>query len=78
LAAGLKPAGDQPFALKGKLRPPARFEEAALAAVLEKMLGNEGVRRRLGAANRKRCIEVFDWERIVDSLENVYAEVVAG
>jgi len=55
----------------------AARDPLALAAALERLAGNEGLRRELGEAARKRCVEGYSYERMLDSMEAVY-RAVAG
>ena len=50
-------------------------DPAALAAAIERLAGNEGLRRELGEAARKHCVEGYSYERMLDRMENVYRNV---
>jgi glycosyltransferase involved in cell wall biosynthesis len=52
-------------------------DPAALAAAIERLAGNEGLRRELGEAARKRCVEGYAFERMLDRMEVIY-RAVAG
>jgi glycosyltransferase involved in cell wall biosynthesis len=45
----------------------------ALAGALERLAGNEGMRRELGEAARKHCVEAFSFSRMLDRMERIYA-----
>jgi len=45
----------------------------ALAGALERLAGNEGLRRELGEAARKHCVEAFSFSRMLDRMERIYA-----
>ena len=49
----------------------------ALAAALERLAGNEGMRRELGEAARKRCVEGYSYERMLDRMAAIYRNVSA-
>jgi phosphatidylinositol alpha-mannosyltransferase len=57
----------------GRLVPPG--DAAALAAALGELLADPELRRRLGEAGRREA-ERYDWSRVGDELEAVYAEVL--
>jgi glycosyltransferase involved in cell wall biosynthesis len=50
--------------------------DAFVAALCELAADADG-RRRLGHAGRELCLERFDWRRMVDQLESLYAELAA-
>ena len=50
----------------------------ALAAAIGRLMSDDELRTRLGAAARLRALEVFDAPRILDRLEAVYAGAIAG
>jgi len=60
----------------GRLAPPR--DPAALAAALVELLEDEGRRRDLGAAGRRRFEERFSADRMVDETLRVYSELLAG
>jgi glycosyltransferase involved in cell wall biosynthesis len=47
----------------------------ALAAAIERFSGDEGMRRELGEAARKHCVEGYSYERMLDRMENIYRNV---
>ncbi len=47
----------------------------ALAAAIERLAGNEGLRRELGEAARKHCVEGYSYERMLDRMEVIYRNV---
>jgi 2-deoxystreptamine N-acetyl-D-glucosaminyltransferase/2-deoxystreptamine glucosyltransferase len=49
-------------------------DAAALRAALERALGDEVLRARLGRAARKRVTEYCSWDRVTDRTLQVYAE----
>lgn len=53
-------------------------DPVALAAALEEILANPGERERLGAAARARIEQVYDWDRMVDRLFDLYQRLVAA
>jgi glycosyltransferase involved in cell wall biosynthesis len=53
---------------------PPRDPEA-LAAAIARLAGNEGLRRELGEAARKHCVENFSYERMLERMEAVYQAV---
>jgi len=53
---------------------PPRDPEA-LAAAIERLAGNEGLRRELGEAARKQCVEGYSYERMLDRMEVIYRNV---
>jgi glycosyltransferase involved in cell wall biosynthesis len=50
-------------------------DPAALAAAIERLAGNEGLRRELGEAARKHCVEGYSYERMLDHMEEIYRDV---
>ncbi len=48
---------------------------AALAQALDRLVGNPALRRRLGAAGRKRAITNFTWQHSADGLWNFWNRV---
>ena len=54
---------------------PAR-DPAALRAALERLLGDAGLRRRLGEAGRARARASFSWERFVSLTVRAYEDAV--
>ncbi len=53
-------------------------DPAALAAAIERLAGDEGLRRELGEAARKHCVEGYSYERMLDRMESVYRAVAGG
>jgi glycosyltransferase involved in cell wall biosynthesis len=53
-------------------------DPAALAAAIERLIGDAGLRRELGEAARKHCVENCSYERMLDRMEAIFAEVSAG
>lgn len=53
------------------------FDRAAAVAELERLLGDEAARERLGRHARERALQ-FDWARAVAALEDVYRHVAAA
>jgi glycosyltransferase involved in cell wall biosynthesis len=47
----------------------------ALAAAIERLAGDEGLRRELGETARKHCVEGYSYERMLDRMENIYRNV---
>jgi glycosyltransferase involved in cell wall biosynthesis len=56
----------------GLLVPPR--DPPALRAALERLLADEELRRRLGAAGRERAGAAFGWPRATDALLAAYAD----
>ena len=52
-------------------------DAVALAAAIERLADNEGLRRELGEAARKHCVEGYSYERMLDSMEALYRRVSA-
>ena len=50
-------------------------DPVALAAAIERLAGNEGLRRELGEAARKHCVEGYSYERMLDRMEVIYRNV---
>ena len=50
---------------------------AALRAALERLLGDEALRSRLGAAAIERMRERFSWEHVTEATIELYADVLA-
>ena len=49
---------------------------AALAAAVTRLAGSADRRRSMGAEGRRRCLEMFDHQRMVDRLEALYAALL--
>jgi phosphatidylinositol alpha-mannosyltransferase len=58
---------------EGLLVPPG--DAGAVAAALERVLGDRSLAARLGAAGRKRSQD-YRWERVVDDVERAYADAL--
>jgi glycosyltransferase involved in cell wall biosynthesis len=58
----------------GLLVPPG--DPAALRRAIQQLLGDAGLRRRMGAAARERARERFSWEAHAEGMREVYAEAV--
>jgi glycosyltransferase involved in cell wall biosynthesis len=56
--------------------PPGDVE--ALRAALEKLLADRELRRRMGAAGRKRILELFTWGPMLDRLLETYDFALEG
>ena len=50
-------------------------DPVALAAAIERLADNEGLRRELGEAARKHCVEGYSYERMLDRMEAIYRDV---
>lgn len=50
-------------------------DEVALAAALQRLLVDPGLRRRMGEAGRRRVEEVFTVERLVGEVDEVFAQL---
>jgi len=50
-------------------------DAGALAAAIERLAGNEGLRRELGETARKHCVEGYSYERMLDRMENIFRNV---
>lgn len=48
-----------------------------LAEAIERLMHDRELRERFGAAGRRRAVEFFDQQRMLDSIEHVYHEVCA-
>lgn len=60
----------------GRKVPPG--DVAALAAALGEVLSDPGLRRVMGDHNRRVVEERYAWSRVVDRLEEIYAEAIRG
>lgn len=60
--------------VNGSLVPAA--DASALAAALSELAADPALRRRMGAAGRRRVQERFDWSRTVDRYLGVYDELL--
>lgn len=59
----IEPCGREPFI-------------AALAGAMERLSASAELRQRLGAAGRRRAEDLFDWERKIDAIVNLYGGVL--
>jgi glycosyltransferase involved in cell wall biosynthesis len=53
-------------------------DPAALAAALREVLGDPSLRRAMGQHNRRRIERRYAWTRVVDRLEDAYADAISG
>jgi glycosyltransferase involved in cell wall biosynthesis len=53
-------------------------EVAPLREAIQRLLGDEGLRRRLGEAARRRCEAGFSYESMLDKMERIYREASAA
>ncbi|RST09928.1 glycosyltransferase family 1 protein [Streptomyces sp. WAC05374] len=53
-------------------------DAGALAAALGRLLGDEGLRTRLGAAGRARVLDRFTWARAAQGTAELYREAIAA
>jgi len=49
-------------------------DPAALAAAIARLLADEGLRRELGTAARKHCVENCSYERMLERMEAIYRD----
>ena len=59
----------------GYLVPPANSD--LLATALIDLLSDKDKRGEMGEYNRKLCIEKYDWDKIVDEIEQIYQELLS-
>jgi glycosyltransferase involved in cell wall biosynthesis len=59
----------------GVLVPPA--DAGSIAAALKRLMPDEGLRRRMGAAARRRVETHFTWEQAARKTVGVYEELIA-
>ncbi|HEY8250593.1 MAG TPA: glycosyltransferase family 4 protein [Burkholderiales bacterium] len=50
-------------------------DSAALRAALQKLLADESLRKRLGESARRHCAANFSYERMLERMEAIYAQV---
>jgi glycosyltransferase involved in cell wall biosynthesis len=50
-------------------------DAAALRAALERLLSDQHLSKRLGEAARKHCAANFSYERMLERMEAIYAQV---
>jgi len=48
----------------------------AFAAAVRELAGDPALRRRLGETGRRRCLERFDWRRMVEQIEQAYRDAL--
>jgi glycosyltransferase involved in cell wall biosynthesis len=51
---------------------------AGLAAGLERLYLDEGLRQRMGAAGRERARESYHWDKLGDRLMEIYAPILSS
>jgi glycosyltransferase involved in cell wall biosynthesis len=61
--------------IDGLIVPPG--DSSALAAALLRLLSDESMRQRLGAAGQTKVAERYSWPRITDTIEATYATTLA-
>lgn len=74
--AGALPEVVGPDGVCGLLVPPG--DPGALADALDRLLGDRGLRRRLGRAGRERVLGRFTWGRAAAGTVSVYRRVLAA
>jgi alpha-maltose-1-phosphate synthase len=67
----LKQYSESPF----EAREPERFARD-LAEKVNRLVGDGGLRQRMGQAGRKRAVEQFSWEAIARQTRKMYAELI--
>ena len=60
----------------GILLPPK--DVAGLQLALDTLASSRALRSQLGSAGRRRCVEQFDHQRMVERIEEVYERVLGG
>jgi glycosyltransferase involved in cell wall biosynthesis len=58
----------------GRLIPPE--DATALAGAFQELWNDEATRARWGAYGRERVVPRYQWDRVVDQLQGVYADVI--
>jgi glycosyltransferase involved in cell wall biosynthesis len=53
-------------------------DAGALAQALQRLLGDDQLRRAMGDAGRRRAMQRFSWERIVQTLADLYQRIGGG
>ena len=63
-----------------KVAPDSReYVVREMTAALEKLYSDQALGQRLGAAGRNRVLEFYVWDRVGDSLQEIYREfLLAG
>jgi glycosyltransferase involved in cell wall biosynthesis len=51
---------------------------ARLREAIQRLLGDESLRKRLGEAARRRCEAGFSYEAMLDKMERIYREASAA
>jgi len=60
--------------ISGFLVPPQNSE--ALAKTLIKLINDESKRTEMGKYNRQLCLKYYDWDKIVDQIEDMYSSIL--
>jgi len=47
-----------------------------LASAIERLANNAELRLEMGKAGRKRVLDQFDWNKKIDSIINIYTDLV--
>jgi glycosyltransferase involved in cell wall biosynthesis len=55
-----------------------RGDASALVEAILRLLSDEELRKSMGKAARKRAVELFSWERVVENLLNQYKKICEG
>jgi len=67
----LKQYSESPF----EAREPEKFARD-LAEKVNRLVGDEGLRKRMGQAGRRRAVEKFSWAAIAQETRKMYAELI--
>lgn len=52
-------------------------DTAGLADAIVRLADDPAVRRRMGATGRRRCVDEFDWHKMVEKLEELYINLLS-
>jgi glycosyltransferase involved in cell wall biosynthesis len=61
----------------GGLRVPVR-SPSAVAEALARLLADPQLCKQMGLRNRQRVLQSFEWERVIDRLEDIYGTIIEG
>lgn len=72
---GLLVPMDEDLETRAGPKDPARFA-GDLAAAVNRLMRDEGLRRRMGEAGRRRAVEIFSWSAVAKQVVDIYKSLI--